>query len=96
MYESKYVTYLKLMQQELLNDLFFFLMEQLEARDAFGNSTATVTINIQNVNDNSPTFTNSTYVGYVQERSASGTSILTLTVSFFSIVCDPCCLLLSD
>lgn len=49
-------------------------------------STATVTINIKDINDHSPTFPEDTYKLSVPEHSPAGTVLDTITVSDSSVV----------
>lgn len=61
-------------------------MLQIIAEDTYEPTfvtTATVTINIKDDNDNSPTFPNATYALEVPEHSPDGTTLATITVRLF-------------
>ena len=52
--------------------------------------TATVTVFVNDLNDNVPIFTQSQYVGAVFENLAPTTSVLSVKVSYCCNICYPC------
>ena len=53
----------------------------IDQEESSFRSTATVTINIKDTNDNSPEFPQATYKLHVAEHSPTGTIVANITVS---------------
>ena len=58
--------------------LFFLLVEAKEANNGKLSSTATVTVEVLDLNDNSPQFPKNSYTAIVSEAATEGQEIITI------------------